>query len=72
MNGMDTVGEWDSERNCYVVHQVHMAWKGYQAAIKAERERCADICERLVRDNSDAGECADAIRNRESSTPKEE
>ena len=37
MDGMDTVGEWDAERNCYVVHQVHMAWKGWQAAIKRER-----------------------------------
>jgi hypothetical protein len=30
MDGMDDAGEWDAERNCYVTHQVHMAWKGWQ------------------------------------------
>jgi hypothetical protein len=40
------------------------AWKAWQAAIAHERQACADLCERLVRDDSDAGECADAIRAR--------
>ena len=35
MGGLDGPGEWDVERNCYVVFQVHMAWKGYQAAYAA-------------------------------------
>ena len=40
------------------------AWKAWQEAVRKEREACADLCERLVRDDSDAGECADAIRSR--------
>ena len=74
MDGMDTVGEWDAERNCYTVFQVHMAWKGWQAAINHERSECAKVCE----DQGDAAErghfcmgngkwardCAAAIRAR--------
>jgi hypothetical protein len=46
MNGMDDAGEWDAERNCYVIHQVHMAWKGYQAAT----ERAANLAATLAYD----------------------
>jgi hypothetical protein len=44
MDGMDGPGEFDAERNCYVAHPVHMAWKGYQAisavldGVTAERD----------------------------------
>jgi hypothetical protein len=79
LNGMDTAGGWDAERNCYVTHQVHMAWMGWQAAINHERSECAKVCEDygssydnewnrklgVANDLKDAcEECAAAIRAR--------
>jgi hypothetical protein len=43
MRGMDDAGEWDAERNCYVIHQVHMAWKGYQAATERAAKLAAEL-----------------------------
>lgn len=34
MNGLDGPGEWDEDRNCYVIFQVHMAFKGWCASRK--------------------------------------
>ncbi len=38
------------------------AWEGWCAAVKAEREACAKVCETFY--NHEAKDCADAIRER--------
>lgn len=47
-DGCGDAGPWDEARNCYVEFPSHMAWKGYQAATKAEREACAKVCDDLA------------------------
>jgi len=48
-----------------------IAWAAWQAATLAERERCAKVCEAVVRRQSyghakaAAGDCADFIRSGE-------
>jgi len=38
------------------------AWEGWCAAVKAEREACAKVCETFY--NHEAKDCAEAIRAR--------
>jgi len=45
---------------------VYWAWEGWQAAVKAEREACAKVCESLNEDFDHlyVESCAEAIRAR--------
>lgn len=47
MSGLDGVGEFDEERNCYVIFQVHMAWKGWQASRQQALEEIQPVLDRI-------------------------
>ena len=47
---LDGPGEWDEERNCYVAYQVHMAWKGYQAAWNRRQPARAEVALKAILD----------------------
>ena len=37
--------EWQESRNCFKDYPAHLAFQAWQAATKAERERCAKVVE---------------------------
>ena len=45
---------WSESRNCYVEPSVHMAWKGWQAAIQHACDVAAEIVLRELDDNGQA------------------
>ena len=62
---------WSESRNCYVEPSVHMAWKGWQAAIQHASDVAVKACEvtgaPVFHDRSSAyddgcRDCADAIK----------
>ena len=38
---------WSESRNCYVEPSVHMAWKGWQAAIQHASDVAVKVCEEI-------------------------
>lgn len=64
--------KWSEARNCYVEPSVHMAWKGWQAAIQHARDVAVKACEKYAIKNPVAGyqegyndgrhDCAKAIK----------
>jgi len=53
---------WSESRNCYVEPSVHMAWKGWQAAIQHACDVAAEIVLRELDDNGQARAINDAIK----------
>ena len=62
----DALGAWPGN---YINNEINFAWKVWQAATEAERERCAKVCGAIAHDwrgaNSQSVQCADAIRKGE-------
>jgi len=58
--------ELSSENLYYKDSPAYWAWEGWQAGVKAEREMCAAVCDKLGDEYADtnAAHCAFAIRER--------
>ncbi len=57
----------------YAGHGMNQSWHDFQAGhaagVAAERERCAQLCDKLSRRAGDAMDCRDAIRAGEKGEP---